>query len=365
LPSKTFKNGERISYQQEQPSLTMVYKLVAMDRVDKNKQQEKEVTVHVVERGWRRLDDFRASLGYPAVLCNLDGLKLYGIWIKQGKAGLYFSTHPWLGWKVENANVPEKMATSPAVCFANQLWLVGGSAADPKNFSNQIWCYDGGKWIQKTDADWSPRMGHACVVMQNRVWVLGGMDADGKPLNEVWSCDRERKWVRHPNAGWSPRRMLAATNFPWYEEVTDRAGVTSVVVHERHWIYGGVKEPFGDPLEDMWKSGDGKNWESRKAPGDDDKSIGKPIGCTLQVLNKELNLLGTFRAGTSTPSRQFILQEGQQTWHPSPISVEKAWDQQKGNTFSLSSVEYKGLLFLRSLDYRTADNPTNLNMIVP
>ena len=83
------------------------------------------------------------------------------------------------------------------------------------------------------------------------------------------------------------------------------------------------------------------------------------------MLNKELNLLGTFRAGTSTPSRQFIVQEGQQTWHPSPISVEKAWDQQKGNTFSLSSVEYKGLLFLRSLDYRTADNPTNLNMFVP
>src|SRR5205814_3055307 len=87
LPSKTFKNGERISYQQEQPSLTMVYKLVAMDRVDKNKQQEKEVTVHVVERGWRRLDDYRASLGNRADLCNLDGLKLYGIWIKQRRGG--------------------------------------------------------------------------------------------------------------------------------------------------------------------------------------------------------------------------------------------------------------------------------------
>jgi hypothetical protein len=350
---ENFRNGQRFSYRKERPSLpTMVYKLVAMDRVDPTKQDQKEVTVYVLEGGWRRLDEFRSNLGYPSVLCNLDGVKLYGIWVKQGKADLYSSAHPWAAWNPENKTVPEKMETSPAVCFANQLWLIGGSAADPRTFSKQIWCYEPQEerrlWSRKADADWSPRMGHACVVMKNRVWVLGGMDADGRALKEVWSWDGNGKWTRHPEAGWPARCMPAVTVFK-----------------DRIWIYGGVTEPFGDPLEDMWTSGDGENWERRNAPQDDDRSKGKPIGCTLQVLNKELNLLGTFRTATTTPSWQFILQEKQQTWRPSLIPDEKAWDQQEGNTFSLSSVEYKGLVFLRSLDYRTADNPTNLNMFVP
>ena len=66
-----------------------------------------------------------------------------------------------------------------------------------------------------------------------------------------------------------------------------------------------------------------------------------------------------------TQARQFIFDEGQRTWNESQIPDEKAWHRQGGNTFSLLSAEYKGLLFLRSLNYETANNPTYLNVYVP
>jgi hypothetical protein len=193
-------------------------------------------------------------------------------------------------------------------------------------------------------------MGHACVVFDNSVWVLGGMDANGNALNEVWSCNVQGEWEQHHlSAAWSPRCMHAATVF-----------------QDKIWIYGGVTAPFGDPLEDLWTSGDGTTWKPYTTiPHDADNPIGKPIGCTLQVVNGKLHLLGSFRRGTTLRSRQFILEAAQETWDVGEIPPEKSWDLQKGNTFSLLSTEYKGLVFLRSLNYQTADNPTSLQVYVP
>jgi hypothetical protein len=365
----SFKNKQRFTFSTAAssftaaPSFTVVYKLVAMDKVDPvNIKQEKEITVHVLERGWRRLENFGAGLGYPSVLCNLDGLKLYGIWIKNGKAQLYSSTHPWAAWAPEKGIVPEKMSTSPAVSFSNRLWLVGGSATDTRVCSNHVWSYGSEGWVQQKDAEWKPRMGHACVVALNRIWVLGGILEDGNSLNEVWSFDRKGNWTRHREAPWSKRCMQAATNFP---AMILEKGV--VVPEDRIWVYGGVTEPFGDPLDDMWRSRDGENWERYTSVPEDSnkKPIGKPVGCALQVLNGKLHLLGTFRSGTLTPSIQCVLEEAQRTWQTSPVLVDRSWHQQGGNTFNLSSVEFKGLIFVRSLDHETADNPTALNMFAP
>jgi hypothetical protein len=175
------------------------------------------------------------------------------------------------------------------------------------------------------------------------------MDANGNALNEVWSSDLPGEWKRHPFAGWSPRCMHAATIF-----------------QNRIWMYGGVTEPFGNPLEDMWTSRDGETWERYKTmPQDAGNPIGQPLGCTLQVVNGKLCLLGSFRRGTTIRSRQFILEEAQETWEAGEIRPENSWHQQAGNTFSLLSTEYKGLVFLRSLNYQTADNPTSLHVYVP
>lgn len=351
---KGFKNGTKFSYRIDNLSVTSVYKLVALDAIDPDKRQEQLTTVQVFQSGWYRLNDFRSRFGYPSVLCNMDGVKLYGIFVKQGKACLCSSVYPVVVWDVETAEVPDEMATSPAVCLANQLWLVGGSTADSKIFSNQVWSYSpqSAGWTQRARAPWAPRMGHSCVVMQNCVWVLGGLDANGNALKEVWSCGVDGdNWEKHAAAPWPARCMHAA--IVRKDQKKD----------QKMWIYGGFTEPFGDPLDDMWvSSSNGETWQKFTTPL---PLVGKPIGCALQELNGKLNLFGTFRLGTITQAWRFIFDDGQKTWSGSQIPDERAWDRQEGNTFSLLSAEYKGLLFLRSLNYETANNPTGLNVYVP
>ena len=203
-------------------------------------------------------------------------------------------------------------------------------------------------------------MGHACVVAKDRVWVLGGMDAAGKTLQEVWSWDGLGEWKRHPDAGWRPRCMPAVTNFPDKILANEKT-----VLKDRIWVYGGATEPFGDTLRDMWTSRDGDTWERWEPDKNIPQDGAEPLGCALQVLNGELHLLGTFRKGTEAKARQLILDRGQRTWSSDEIAHTKSWHRQKANTFSLLSVEYKGLIFVRSLNYETADNPADLTRFVP
>ena len=346
--TRDFKNGTKFSYGDQQPSMTFHYRLVALDATDPDNRQEKETTVQVIRAGWYKLDDFRRQLGYPSVLCNMDGVKLYGIFVKAGKARLCSSEYPVAVWNVASADVPANMATSPAVSFGNQLWLVGGSSSDPRNISNQVWSYSpaSGKWSQRPDALWTRRMGHACVVHNNRLWVLGGFGEDGNALKEVWSCGVNGDWKQHTTALWPARCMHAA-----------------IAYDGKMWVYGGVTEPFADPLQDMWKSSNGDNWEEddsiRKQP------TGKPLGCALKEVNGELTLFGTFREGNITEARRFTFDAGQKTWNKSSIADELAWHRQGVTTFHLLAAEYKGVIFLRSLNQETRDNPTTLNMFVP
>ena len=137
----------------------------------------------------------------------------------------------------------------------------------------------------------------------------------------------------------------------------------ATVFQDKICIYGGVKQPFGAPWEDMWSSADGKNWnrDTKKASS----NSSNPLGCALQVIGKKLHLFGTFRDVNETRSRYLVWDEGQETWEPSEISTEHSWDQQEGQTFSLSSVEYGGIAFVRALGYRGSDRPGDLVLFVP
>ena len=348
-----FQSAKPFTYDNEKPSITTIYKLIVTDMADESKTKEQQVTVQVLTLGWYSVEF--PYYGYPAVLCSMDGIKLYGIFINQGKAGLYSSEYPYAGWTLVNSHVPDRMETSPAVYFHNKLWLVGGSTANPVIRNNEIWCYesDPGEWKKQEpkNVPWTARMGHACVVFNERLWVLGGNDETGTSVNEIWAAElkgEQLEWTEKPyKALWEPRCMFAAT-----------------IVNNMIWIYGGVTEPSSDPLDDMWFSENGEGWEQYKTiPKDNKDTIGKPIGSTLQVINNKLNLIGSFRRGTIVTPRKFILEEAQELWQGSVI--EQPWDGQDGNTFSLLSVQHKGLIFLRSLDYRTPDNPTKLYMYVP
>lgn len=344
-----FENGKEYSYKKDSPSLaSTLYKLVAADQTHR---QSKQLTVHVLQSGWYAVDF--PLYGYPAVLfnmnqVNMNKVKLYAIFIKKGKASLCSSWHPYAVWDLENEVVPEKMATSPGVCFNNQLWLLGGSSVDSNNFSSRICIYhlENGIWNDQK-ATWSSRMGHAAVVFKNRLWILGGVDENGNSLKDVWSLGSDGNWQKHRDPKWAPRCMFAATAF-----------------NDRIWIYGGGAEPFGDPIDDMWTSRDGEKWERYQIiPKLTGNSIAKPISCTLQVVKKELNLMGSFRRDQTVTANICILNENQQTWFVSEVG--RPWDQQGQNTHSLLSVEYKGLVFLRSLNYEIYNNPTKLYIYLP
>jgi len=338
-------DGRPVTYTKEKPTLTTVYKLAATDKKDDRKTTEHQLTVQVLAPGWHRFAFER--YGNPSVLCNMDDVKLYGIFIKNREAGLYSSMHPLSGWTLESEKVPDRMQTSPAVCFRSRLWLVGGSTADTDICSNEIWCYNAGEWTRQQQVPWNARMGHACVVFKKKLWVLGGYDGTGQSLNEVWAADlngEQLDWTSY-KATWQPRCMFAATAF-----------------NDRIWIYGGVNQPFGQPFENVWNSGDGANWQEYEI----NPPEGKPIGCALQVRRGKLNLIGALKRDHSVVARRCVLSEGQRLWRSSEVP-EAAWLDQVDNTFSLVSVEYGGVIYLIWQDYKTysSSGQLYLNVYLP
>jgi hypothetical protein len=351
---KHFKNDEEYEFDKDQPSFTTVYKLVATDEADRSKKIEKELTVQVFSPGWHKINFER--YGYPISFCNMNDVMLYGIFIKEGKASLYSSKYPLSSWTLESADVPEGMETSPAVCYDNKLWLVGGGATDPDTCSRKVFYHIDGSWdkpwkeIKKVD--FTARMGHTCVVFRDKIWILGGYDAGHNPLNEVWSLDANAICQKHSedkDIKWSPRCMFAATAYK--DEI---------------WLYGGAKGPVNESLmDDMWTSSDGEQWESYKGILNEKGSMGnpllpgagEPIGCSLLVLKDRLHLLGAFWRDPTVEARKFVLEDSQERWHSSEIP-EATWLDQADGAFKLLSVEYKGMIFLTWIDRDVIRNRT-------
>jgi hypothetical protein len=349
-----FESGQKFTFTGEKPSFTTIYKLVATDKKNETNRKEEQVTVQVLAPGWHKVAFFR--YGNPSMLCNMDNAYLYGIFIKEGKAGLYSAKYPYAAWTLVNNDVPSGMETSPAVCFKSKLWLVGGSSADSNVCNNEICCYDGGEWKRQKSVGWTARMGHACVVFKEKLWVLGGFGEKGSSLNDVWAAElngEELNWNQinpptketDPNR-WEPRCMFAA-----------------VVFKEKIWLYGGVDQPFGSPLKNIWSfSGEGQ-WQNYEVNPPD----GEPIACTLQVIKNKLNLLAALRREKSVVARKCALDEGQQLWRSSEIP-ETAWLDQAENTFRLISVDYGGLIYLIWQDYKiykAASGQLFLNIYLP
>lgn len=360
---ETFRDGERgfasgkpFKYR-DTPSMTTVYKLVATDKEDPRRQRTEQVTVQVLAPGWHKIAFPR--YGNPSVLCSMDGVKkLFGIFVKNRAAKLYSSEHPLSGWTLEHDRIPEKMQTSPLVSFRNRLWLVGGSMADTDTGmrSNAVWCYkkDIAEWNPQKEVPWTARMGHACLVFNDRLWVLGGSDDYGQPRNDVWAADLkgdQLDWGPGPikthdeKKDWEPRCMFAATAF-----------------NGSIWIFGGANQPFGQPFENVWKSGDGKRW----VPYEINPAEGQPLGCALQVIRNQLNLIGALKRGNSVVARKCVLSEGQRLWRSSEVP-EASWLDQVDNTFSLVSVEYGGFVYLIWQDYKTysSSGQLYLNVYLP
>lgn len=334
IEGEDFNDGEKHEYTEEKPSILALYELVAEDKNQSSNKESKNLTVQVLEKGWHKMNF--ECYGYPSALCNMNDVKLFGIFIKVNKASLYSSEYPLSVWKPVYAEPPAEMYTSPAVCFDSKLWLVGGSTADPDKCSRKVYCYENGLWraINNVPKEFTARMGHTCVVFKKKLWALGGLDDRGNALNEVWSLGTDGKWQKYNDASWEPRCMFAATVFK-----------------EKIWIYGGAKLPFGESLNDLWFSDDGENW-SNYAPRPTEE---KPIGCALQAIENKLNVLGSFEKNSTIVARRFVLDESYERWDSSEITGA-AWLEESKSKFSIQSVEYKKVVFVTWLDYRLCDS---------
>jgi hypothetical protein len=137
----------------------------------------------------------------------------------------------------------------------------------------------------------------------------------------------------------------------------------ATVYNQKIWLYGGAKEPFGEPLENIWSfSGQGQWQEYKVNPPE-----GKPIGCALQVIKDKLNLVAALRKDNSVVARKCVLSEVQELWRSSEIP-EAAWLDQAENTFGLISVEYRGLVYLIWQDYKIYNQQSGqlfLNVYLP
>ena len=83
----------------------------------------------------------------------------------------------------------------------------------------------------------------------------------------------------------------------------------------------------------------------------------------MGVVGRKLNLMGSFRLQTTVKAKHLVLEEGQETWTINEL--REPWYQWDLNTFSLSAVEYRGLVFLRTISYQTEDCPTKMTLYIP
>ncbi len=187
--------------------------------------------------------------------------------------------------------------------FNGKMWLIGGW--DPPydsitNYTmNEIWnTTDGINWIQEPDAPWLGRHCSGWLVHDNAMWVIGG-DPQSGFLRDVWKSIDGINWIEVldtiPN--FSPLRSMHMTaslngymlNFGgqqiqyvnenlsqvWrsadgvnWEQLPDapwggRGAVINSCVDDNDtlWLLGGGRLNDRRCFNDVWKTGDGINWE--------------------------------------------------------------------------------------------------------
>lgn len=115
-----------------------------------------------------------------------------------------------------------------------------------------VWANNGTHWTERPKPPWKPRAYHAMMRMNDCVYVMGGQKVAflGNPFyNDVWrSCDNGESWTSLGNAPWETRAGIAFTVFEGKMIIAGGCYHSSI----------GKSRLF---LNDVWASGDGKNWE--------------------------------------------------------------------------------------------------------
>ncbi|MBP7515354.1 MAG: hypothetical protein KA791_12445 [Flavobacteriales bacterium] len=130
------------------------------------------------------------------------------------------------------------------------MWVIG---ADPQaNAISDVWrSSDGLNWVQVLDTipGMSPlRSNHFTASMGGEMFCMGGQPHNGSiaNLSEVWSSPDGEDWSQLPDAPWGGRSMVINS---------------CVDDDDTLWLLGGGRLNDRRCFNDVWKTGDGINWE--------------------------------------------------------------------------------------------------------
>ena len=230
-----------------------------------------------------------------------------------------------------------------AVVYKGRLYVLGGYNGSSR--LRDVWSSaDGKSWSFEGNGDWSGRSGHATAVHNDVLYVLGGQPA---ALNdEVWSSVDGQNWLFEGDGNWLVRRWFPVQSFnkllyvlggdvgggvgdiwssadgsslggkSWSLVREDNSGVgwsnrgrhQALLYQDLMYVLGG--NSYGDELNDVWSSGDGRNWTKVADAGwskrDSHQAVTFPPSLALAGTNEHFILsVGVAESGIATVTAQY------------------------------------------------------------
>jgi len=258
-----------------------IYRLVAGN--DKGASIEARARLRVVDtKEWRLpfqpWEDDKTTGLCVGINCLTKAETLYAVVLSEPADTDPLGTQPtgglWcsedgLSWTCLSVDIPLEVLTSPVVALPSTdrnnpkpiLIFVGGSKIDfnpgtPSNFSNKIYVVDlnnldsktGGQW--KT-APWTPRAGHACLVLTDKdgvskLCIIGGLSKNDQTLADAYvlSDPGQGKWDPIELPGWPGCYHFAAA--------AKQTGTRLIPWGPELWLAGGFQDCYnGDPYDEL------------------------------------------------------------------------------------------------------------------
>ena len=205
----------------------------------------------IANAAWSARQHYQAVVykGRLYVLGGYDGSnRLNDVW--SSADGVNWSSEGNADWSVRSEH--------QAVVYKGRLYVLGGGTGsgggDIDSRYNDVWSSaDGKSWSFEGTADWTARSGHQAAVHNDVLYVLGGQPSFLD--DEVWSSVDGQNWSYEGDGNWSVRRWFQAQSF-----------------NSRLYVLGG---DAGGALSDIWSSDDGsslggKSWMRLRASGSGD-----------------------------------------------------------------------------------------------
>jgi len=167
--------------------------------------------------GWTARDSHSSVVMPDGSIVLMGGFD----WKPNDRNDVWRSTDNGATWALMNASSgwTARDSHSSVVMPDGSIVLMGGEDSS-ENPLNDVWrsTDNGATWTQQTaHAGWSPRLGHASVLMPDgSIILMGGYDGGSTWYNDTWrSTDNGATWTKvNANSGWPARDYFSSLAMP-------------------------------------------------------------------------------------------------------------------------------------------------------